>query len=70
MIQRCEALSSHIKAGLFPARREEYGEDVRGRLELAETMALADYLGGIAAASGCAPAFIARLPRSTCCSRR
>ena len=47
VVQRCEALSSHVKAGLFPARREEYGEDVRGRLELAETMTLADYLGAI-----------------------
>ena len=48
VVQRCEALSSHLKAGLFPARREEYGDDVRGRLELAETMTLADYLAGIA----------------------
>lgn len=48
VVQRCEALSSHVKAGLFPARRDEYGDDVRSRLELAETMTLADYLGGIA----------------------
>jgi aspartyl-tRNA(Asn)/glutamyl-tRNA(Gln) amidotransferase subunit A len=47
VVQRCEALASHVKAGLFPARREEYGDDVRGRLELAETMTLADDLGGI-----------------------
>jgi aspartyl-tRNA(Asn)/glutamyl-tRNA(Gln) amidotransferase subunit A len=48
VVQRCEALASHQQAGLFPARLEEYGEDVRGRLELAQTMTLADYLGGIA----------------------
>jgi aspartyl-tRNA(Asn)/glutamyl-tRNA(Gln) amidotransferase subunit A len=43
-IQRCEALRTHVDAGLFPARRHEYGADVLGRLELAETMELRDYL--------------------------
>lgn len=43
-IQRSEALYTHVRAGLFPSRRAEYGPDVRARLELAETMSLADYL--------------------------
>ncbi len=45
-VQRCEALRTHTRAGLFPARREEYGSDVRGRLELATKTTLADYLEG------------------------
>jgi aspartyl-tRNA(Asn)/glutamyl-tRNA(Gln) amidotransferase subunit A len=48
LIQRCEALRTHTDAGLFPARRSEYGRDVLGRLELASTMTLADYLEGTA----------------------
>lgn len=44
VIQRSEALFSHEQAGLFPARREEYGEDVLGRLETATRVRLADYL--------------------------
>jgi aspartyl-tRNA(Asn)/glutamyl-tRNA(Gln) amidotransferase subunit A len=48
IIQRAEALFSHTQAGLFPARQGEYGDDVRGRLELATTVTLPDYL----AASG------------------
>lgn len=43
-IQRAEALFTHRRAGLFPARREEYGADVRARLELAERETLDDYL--------------------------
>lgn len=46
VIQRCEALFTHTEAGLYPARRAEYGQDVLGRLELAETMTLEDYLRG------------------------
>jgi aspartyl-tRNA(Asn)/glutamyl-tRNA(Gln) amidotransferase subunit A len=45
-VQRCEALRTHTRAGLFPARREEYGSDVLARLELAKTTTLADYLEG------------------------
>jgi aspartyl-tRNA(Asn)/glutamyl-tRNA(Gln) amidotransferase subunit A len=45
-VQRCEALHTHTRAGLFPARRGEYGSDVLGRLELATTMTLEDYLEG------------------------
>jgi aspartyl-tRNA(Asn)/glutamyl-tRNA(Gln) amidotransferase subunit A len=43
-IQRAEALFSHERAGLFPARRDEYGEDVRERLELATRETLPAYL--------------------------
>ena len=42
--QRAEALDTHRRAGLWPARRDEYGDDVRGRLEAAEGVSLADYL--------------------------
>ncbi len=45
-VQPCEVLRTHTSAGLFPARLEEYGSDVRGRLELATTLTLADYLEG------------------------
>ena len=48
VIQRGEALFSHVQAGLFPARRDEYGEDVRGRLELATTVDLPSYLAASA----------------------
>jgi aspartyl-tRNA(Asn)/glutamyl-tRNA(Gln) amidotransferase subunit A len=48
VIQRAEALFSHVQAGLFPARRDEYGEDVRGRLELATTVELSGYLAASA----------------------
>jgi aspartyl-tRNA(Asn)/glutamyl-tRNA(Gln) amidotransferase subunit A len=44
VIQRAEALFTHAETGLFPARREQYGDDVRGRLELATTVELPDYL--------------------------
>ncbi len=43
-IQRAEALATHSRAGLYPARRDEYGRDVRGRLEAAEAITLGDYL--------------------------
>jgi aspartyl-tRNA(Asn)/glutamyl-tRNA(Gln) amidotransferase subunit A len=49
VVQRCEALRTHTEAGLWPARRGEYGPDVLGRLELAATMTLRDYLDGVAA---------------------
>jgi len=47
-VQRCEALRTHVEAGLFPARRSEYGSDVLERLELATTTTLEDYLKGVA----------------------
>ena len=49
VVQRSEALLSHTRAGLFPERRDEYGSDVRGRLELAQKATLTEYLDGIAA---------------------
>jgi aspartyl-tRNA(Asn)/glutamyl-tRNA(Gln) amidotransferase subunit A len=48
LIQRAEALFSHVQAGLFPDRRDEYGEDVRGRLESALTVELPAYLAASA----------------------
>jgi aspartyl-tRNA(Asn)/glutamyl-tRNA(Gln) amidotransferase subunit A len=47
-IQRAEALFTHQRAGLFPARRHEYGADVRARLELATGITLSDYLAASA----------------------
>jgi aspartyl-tRNA(Asn)/glutamyl-tRNA(Gln) amidotransferase subunit A len=46
-IQQAEALHVHRRAGLWPARAAEYGEDVRGRLRGAETVGLADYLDAL-----------------------
>jgi aspartyl-tRNA(Asn)/glutamyl-tRNA(Gln) amidotransferase subunit A len=43
-VQRAEALFTHTRAGLYPARREEYGDDVRGRLEAAEGVDIEEYL--------------------------
>jgi aspartyl-tRNA(Asn)/glutamyl-tRNA(Gln) amidotransferase subunit A len=48
VIQRAEALFSHTQAGLFPARRNEYGQDVLGRLELATQVQVSDYLAASA----------------------
>ena len=48
VIQRAEALFSHVQAGLFPARRGEYGKDVLSRLELATTVELPGYLAASA----------------------
>lgn len=42
--QRAEALHTHVEAGLYPARAEEYGPDVRGRLEAAARENVHDYL--------------------------
>ncbi len=41
-----EARAFHEEAGYFPARADEYGEDVRKRLELADGVRAADYLKG------------------------
>ncbi len=48
VIQRAEALFTHTRAGLFPARAREYGEDVRGRLEAATKVTLPEYLAASA----------------------
>jgi aspartyl-tRNA(Asn)/glutamyl-tRNA(Gln) amidotransferase subunit A len=43
-IQQAEALHTHRTAGLYPDRAEEYGADVRARLDLARSVGLEDYL--------------------------
>jgi aspartyl-tRNA(Asn)/glutamyl-tRNA(Gln) amidotransferase subunit A len=44
VIQRAEALFTHREAGLYPERADEYGPDVRARLELAATEDVHAYL--------------------------
>jgi aspartyl-tRNA(Asn)/glutamyl-tRNA(Gln) amidotransferase subunit A len=43
-IQSAEALDTHRQAGLYPARRDEYGADVLGRLDAATEVTLEQYL--------------------------
>ena len=43
IVQGSEAVISHRRAGLFPARAPEYGDDVRGRLEAASSITLEQY---------------------------
>jgi aspartyl-tRNA(Asn)/glutamyl-tRNA(Gln) amidotransferase subunit A len=43
-IQQAEAFFVHHSRGIFPARGSEYGDDVRERLELSQSVTLADYL--------------------------
>ena len=47
-IQRAEALDTHRRAGIYPARRAEYGEDVLGRLDGATAVTLEEYLAASA----------------------
>jgi aspartyl-tRNA(Asn)/glutamyl-tRNA(Gln) amidotransferase subunit A len=47
MMSIAEARAFHEQVGYFPARAGEYGEDVRKRLELADTVRAADYLKGV-----------------------
>jgi aspartyl-tRNA(Asn)/glutamyl-tRNA(Gln) amidotransferase subunit A len=47
-VQGTEALETHRRAQLFPARAEEYGADVRGRLERAMQLTPSDYLAATA----------------------
>jgi aspartyl-tRNA(Asn)/glutamyl-tRNA(Gln) amidotransferase subunit A len=42
--QRAEALHTHVEAGLYPARAAEYGHDVLGRLEVATSEGIREYL--------------------------
>ena len=42
-IQGAEAVITHRRLGLFPARASEYGDDVRGRLEGAQAIDLERY---------------------------
>lgn len=44
VIQRAEALFTHREAGLYPERADEYGPDVRARLELAAAEDIHAYL--------------------------
>ena len=44
LIQRAEALFTHREAGLHPERADEYGPDVRARLELAASEDVHAYL--------------------------
>lgn len=48
VIQRAEALDTHRRAGLYPARRTEYGPDVLGRLDAATEVTLEQYLAASA----------------------
>jgi len=48
VIQRAEALDTHRRAGLYPARRGEYGADVLGRLDAAAAVTLEEYLAASA----------------------
>jgi len=48
VIQRAEALDTHRRAGLFPARGAEYGADVLGRLESALEVGMEQYLAASA----------------------
>ena len=43
-IQQAEAFFVHHSRGIFPARGSKYGDDVRERLELSQSVTLADYL--------------------------
>jgi aspartyl-tRNA(Asn)/glutamyl-tRNA(Gln) amidotransferase subunit A len=43
-VQGPEALFTHTRAGLYPARSSEYGNDVRRRLEDSGSLVLGDYL--------------------------
>ena len=44
-----EANYYHESEGYYPARSEEYGDDVRGHLEWGHTLRAVDYLGGLEA---------------------
>jgi aspartyl-tRNA(Asn)/glutamyl-tRNA(Gln) amidotransferase subunit A len=44
VIQGAEALYTHRRAGLYPDRRSEYGDDVLGRLDAATEITLDQYL--------------------------
>jgi aspartyl-tRNA(Asn)/glutamyl-tRNA(Gln) amidotransferase subunit A len=46
--QRAEALFTHVHRGLYPARADAYGADVRGRLEAATGVTISDYLAAAA----------------------
>jgi aspartyl-tRNA(Asn)/glutamyl-tRNA(Gln) amidotransferase subunit A len=47
-IQAAEAVAGHRRLGLWPGRRDEYGPDVRGRLESGEAVTFDEYRAAIA----------------------
>jgi Asp-tRNA(Asn)/Glu-tRNA(Gln) amidotransferase A subunit family amidase len=47
-VQGAEALETHRRAHLYPARAADYGADVRGRLERAADLKPSDYLAATA----------------------
>jgi aspartyl-tRNA(Asn)/glutamyl-tRNA(Gln) amidotransferase subunit A len=48
VIQRAEAFRTHHARGLYPDRRDEYGDDVRGRLDAGARVTLDDCLAATA----------------------
>ena len=48
VVQRAESLFTHEQRGLFPQHRDDYGEDVRGRLEAATGVTVSAYLAASA----------------------
>jgi aspartyl-tRNA(Asn)/glutamyl-tRNA(Gln) amidotransferase subunit A len=63
-IQRAEAYAVHTRAGLYPARADEYGADVRRRLEAGASLTLGEYLDAIAARERLRAAFGALFDRA------
>jgi len=63
-IQRAEAYAAHTRAGLYPARAEEYGADVRRRLDAGASVTLSEYLDAIAARERVRAAFAALFERA------
>ena len=59
VIQQTEALHAYRDRGLWPERRDEYGEDVLSRLEAAETLTFDDYVAATIARERIRGAFVA-----------
>jgi aspartyl-tRNA(Asn)/glutamyl-tRNA(Gln) amidotransferase subunit A len=57
VVARAEATTFHMETGLFPARREEYGEDVASHLEAGLRISAVDYLSAFAARDSLREAF-------------
>jgi aspartyl-tRNA(Asn)/glutamyl-tRNA(Gln) amidotransferase subunit A len=58
VLQPVQALQEHRARGLWPERREEYGDDVRSRLEGAEQLSFEDYVKATAARERIRGAFV------------
>jgi aspartyl-tRNA(Asn)/glutamyl-tRNA(Gln) amidotransferase subunit A len=63
-IQRAEAHATHTRAGLYPARADEYGADVRRRLRAGASVTLSEYVDAIAARERVRGAFAALFERA------